>query len=141
GTFTASQLLYGNGTNALSSVATTTFTPSNEFTVGGTIGAFVGGANSTLALSDTTGTLSIAKGGTATTTGGVTNGVEYFNGTNLSNDYNFIYLPNSNIGIGTSSPFSSLSVSTTTPSATTTSLFAVASSTNATLSTVQNKGN
>jgi hypothetical protein len=48
--FTSSQLLYGNSTNALLSVATTTFTPSAEFTVGGTIGAFVGGANSTLTI-------------------------------------------------------------------------------------------
>lgn len=51
-TFTASQLLYGNGTAALSSVGTTTFTPSAAFTVGGTIGAFVGGANSTLDLAN-----------------------------------------------------------------------------------------
>jgi len=48
--FTSSQLLYGNGTNGLTSVGTTTFTPSGEFTTTGTIGAFVGGANSTLAL-------------------------------------------------------------------------------------------
>jgi hypothetical protein len=48
--FTSSQLVYGNGTNALTSVATTSFTPSAEFTVGGTLGALVGGANSTLTL-------------------------------------------------------------------------------------------
>src|SRR6185295_18922407 len=108
GTYTSSQLLYGNGTNNLSSVGTTTFTPSNEFSTTGTIGAFVGGANSTLALatngvaltklaqvaantilgnntgatgnvvafatsslgialSDTTGTLGVSRGGTGTT--------------------------------------------------------------------------
>ncbi|HRH24063.1 MAG TPA: helix-turn-helix domain-containing protein, partial [Candidatus Paceibacterota bacterium] len=50
GTFTSGQLLYGNGTNALSSVATTTFTPSGEFTTTGTIGALIGGSNSTISL-------------------------------------------------------------------------------------------
>lgn len=41
----------GNATpSTLGTVATTTFTPSAEFTVGGTIGAFVGGANSSLTL-------------------------------------------------------------------------------------------
>lgn len=49
-TFTAGNLVYGAGSGALQNVATTTFTPSGEFTVGGTIGALVGGANSTLAL-------------------------------------------------------------------------------------------
>src|SRR6185295_17213781 len=44
--FTSNQLHYGS----FSTVATTTFTPSGEFTVTGTIGALVGGANSTLAL-------------------------------------------------------------------------------------------
>lgn len=89
--------------------ATTSFTPSAEFTVGGTIGALIGGANSTLtlatngiaysklvqagantilgnltggtanvtafatsslgiAISDTTGTLAVARGGTGSTT-------------------------------------------------------------------------
>jgi fibronectin-binding autotransporter adhesin len=46
-----------------------------------------------------------------------------------------------NVGIGTSSPFSSLSVSTTTSSAPTFSLFAVASSTNSTLFNVLGSGN
>lgn len=48
-TFTSSQLIYGNGTNALSSVGTSTlaFTsfPAN---LSGTLGALVGGTNSTL---------------------------------------------------------------------------------------------
>ncbi len=46
-----------------------------------------------------------------------------------------------NIGIGTSTPFSQLSVSTTTASSPTTSLFAVASSTHATLFNVLGNGN
>ncbi len=52
GSFTSGQLLYGNGTNALSSVATTTFTPSAEFTTTGTLGALIGGSNSTLSLAN-----------------------------------------------------------------------------------------
>lgn len=51
---TSGFLAYWTSTNAtpalLGKVATTTFTPSAEFTIGGTIGAFVGGANSTLTL-------------------------------------------------------------------------------------------
>src|SRR6185436_16890100 len=46
-TFTSSQLLYGNGTNALSSVATTTLAFSGPF--GGSVsGALVGGSNATI---------------------------------------------------------------------------------------------
>jgi hypothetical protein len=52
-----------------------------------------------------------------------------------------IYYNTGNVGIGTTSPFSALSVSTTTASAPTTSLFAVASSTNATLFNVLGNGN
>lgn len=38
-----------------------------------------------------TGTLSTAGGGTGTSTGGVTNGVEFYNGTNLTNDSGLAY--------------------------------------------------
>lgn len=51
---TSGSLAYWTSNSAtpalLGKVATTSFTPSAEFTVGGTIGAFVGGANSTLTL-------------------------------------------------------------------------------------------
>jgi hypothetical protein len=47
-TFTSSRLLYGNGTAALSSVATTTYSISGPFTISGTLGALVGGSNSTV---------------------------------------------------------------------------------------------
>lgn len=46
GTFTSSQLIYGNGINALSSVATSTRTYSGPFSVSGTLGAQVGGSTS-----------------------------------------------------------------------------------------------
>jgi hypothetical protein len=52
-----------------------------------------------------------------------------------------IYYNTGNVGIGTTSPFSALSVSTTTASSPTTSLFAVASSTNATLFNILGNGN
>lgn len=48
--WTAGQVAYVTSSGTVSSVATTTFTPSAEFTIGGTIGRFIGGANSTLAL-------------------------------------------------------------------------------------------
>jgi hypothetical protein len=50
--FTAGQLLYGNSAAALSSVATTTVTPSNGLTYSGGAGTFsaVGGAGGTLGL-------------------------------------------------------------------------------------------
>jgi hypothetical protein len=51
-----------------------------------------------------------------------------------------IYYNTGNVGIGTTSPFSALSVSTTTASSPTTSLFAVASSTHATLFNVLGNG-
>jgi len=47
--------------------------------------------------------VSIANGGTATSTGGVTNGIEYFNGTYLTNGSGFTY-NGINVGIGTTSP-------------------------------------
>lgn len=53
-TFTASQLLYGNGTNALSSVATTSVSAGTGISFTGTAGALVGGSNLTIALGDTT---------------------------------------------------------------------------------------
>lgn len=49
-TFTVSRLLYGNGTAALSSVATTTFTVSTGLNYTGTMGAVVGGASGSLTL-------------------------------------------------------------------------------------------
>jgi hypothetical protein len=107
--FTSGQLIYGNGTNALTSVGTTSETLSAEFAFSGTLGALVGGTSGTLslatngvaysklaqaaantilgnptgatgnivafatsslgiALADTTGTLTVARGGTGTTT-------------------------------------------------------------------------
>lgn len=62
-TFTASQLLYGNGTTALSAVATTTLTASSPLSLSNTV-VKVGGSNSVLTI-DTTGTWS-GLAGTAT---------------------------------------------------------------------------
>lgn len=89
GTFTASQLLYGNGTNALSSVATSSVTCSS----GASCTAFdrVGSGGSTITTtlgtsvdlaSEITGTLPIANGGTNGTTFSL-NSLVYFNGTSL----------------------------------------------------------
>jgi hypothetical protein len=61
--------------------------------------------------SDLVGTLAVANGGTGTTTGGVTNGVEYYNGTTLTNDTGFTYGGNGgNVGIGTITPAYKLDV-------------------------------
>lgn len=82
--FTASQLLYGNGTNALSSVGTSTLTAGTGLT-----GSFTQiGSGGTVALSVP---VSIANGGTATTTGGNINGIEFYDGSKLTNLSNFTY--------------------------------------------------
>ncbi|HEX7651125.1 MAG TPA: helix-turn-helix domain-containing protein, partial [Candidatus Paceibacterota bacterium] len=49
------------------------------------------------------GTVGIASGGTGTTTGGVANGVEYFDGSKLTNNGSFIY-DGSHVGINISNP-------------------------------------
>ena len=49
-TFTSSQLLYGNGTSALSSVATSSITLGSEFSHSGTIGSLIGGTSGSLTL-------------------------------------------------------------------------------------------
>jgi hypothetical protein len=49
-TFTAGQLLYGNGTDALSSVATSSLAVGSSLSVSGTLGAQIGGANATISL-------------------------------------------------------------------------------------------
>lgn len=57
-------------------------------------------------------TIGIANGGTATTTGGVTNGVEYYNGSVHTNSYNLIF-DGTNLGVGTTTPYALLSVGNT----------------------------
>ena len=49
-TFTSSQLLYGNGTAALSSVATTTLAVNNGLTISASNGFLIGGSNATIGL-------------------------------------------------------------------------------------------
>lgn len=49
-TATSGQLFYGGGAGVYQSVATSSFTPNADFSTTGTIGAFVGGAASTVAL-------------------------------------------------------------------------------------------
>lgn len=213
------------GAGAAYGIATTTFTPSAEFTVGGTIGTLVGGANSTLALatngialtklaqiaansilgnstggtanvtalatsslgiaiSDTTGTLAILRGGTGQTTktaafdalspltttgdllvGGLSGtGIRLALGTpgyvlassggtaawvatsSISGPWttsgNNIYNSNTaNVGIGTTTPFGRLSVSSTGQLAAATSLFNIASTSNASFFNVDASGN
>lgn len=58
------------------------------------------------------GTVPIANGGTATTTGGNTNGVEYYDGSKITNNPNFNF-NGTTAGIGSTTPGSLLSVGTT----------------------------
>lgn len=187
GAWTPGNVAYVVSNAAVGSVGTTTFTPNADFSTTGTIGAFVGGANSTLAFNlaathvwtalqsfalssttlasvtsklyvggtatttidsagntavagtlnvtgattlatsltgivkaasgvisaaavnlasgDVTGILPIANGGTATSTGGVTGGVDYFDGSKITNNFGLVY-SGSNVGIGTTtSPY------------------------------------
>jgi hypothetical protein len=68
-----------------------------------------------VALSDTTGTLTIARGGTATTTGGNTNGVEYYDGSKLTNS-SLLYWNGTTLGLASSTPstLAGISVGTST---------------------------
>lgn len=67
----------------------------------------------------TTGTISLAvpvivsSGGTATTTGGVTNGVYYFDGSTHTNSYGLVFNGN-NVGVGTTTPWGILSIASST---------------------------
>jgi hypothetical protein len=72
GSTTLSGVLVGNGAGALN-----TLTLPSLFSLSGT----------TLSLN----TLGIGNGGTGTTTGGVANGIEYYNGSTLTNNSNFVY--------------------------------------------------
>ena len=75
--------------------------------------AWVDNATSTLnvALSDTTGTLAVARGGTGLTTFGGTNTILYTTSADtLASNANFVF-NGTNVGIGTSSPYSLLSIS------------------------------
>lgn len=74
------QLIYG-GASSYQSVATSTLSATSPLT-----GSFTQiGSGGALGL----GTVGIANGGTATTTGGNTNGVEYYDGSKITNSKNF----------------------------------------------------
>lgn len=93
------------GTGSAFGVATSTLTASSPLT-----GSFTQvGSGGSLGL----GTVGIANGGTATTTGGYTNGVEYFDGSTLTNTSLFRF-DGTNLGIGTTTPGSLLSIGNTT---------------------------
>ncbi len=222
GTFTSSQLIYGNGTTNLSSVATTTLTGTAPIAfsqpisvIGGsasviTCAVATGSVPGCLAAADfatfaakqaggfqisttssagisklayftgasptilggvatssescssplscgafdvlagggaiSLGTVGIANGGTATTTM-YNGGVNFYNSTlgtisqgTVASDF-FYDVANKRLGLGTSTPFSTLSVTTAAQQAANTSLFAVASTTGASLLNVLASGN
>ncbi|MHB1162905.1 MAG: immunoglobulin-like domain-containing protein [Minisyncoccota bacterium] len=93
---TYGQLLLGNSVGGYNLVATSSLGLASGISSvdasGGTTGfSFTGGpitSSGTLTLS---GTLGVSNGGTGTTTGGVTNGVEYYNGTTLTNNANLTF--------------------------------------------------
>ena len=98
-TFTSSQLLYGNGTAALSSVATTTLSLGLGLSHSGTLGALVGGS---------AGTLTIA---TSSLFAGTTGLFPYFSGTNeLTATSSLFIAASGNIGVGSTTPAYKFSV-------------------------------
>lgn len=132
----ATSTLYGLGTNGFvlaevagipTWVATTTLS-----TISGSLNL----------ASQVTGILPIANGGTATSTGGVTNGVEFYNGSTLTNNAGLTY-SGTLLGVGTTSPAGVLSVFET-PTNANLNAFIIGSSTSAfattTLFTVSNTG-
>lgn len=128
-TFTASQLLYGNGMGAFSSVGTTT----------PTFGLGLTGSNiTTISNSAGASSFSIATSSLYT---GTTGQFPYFSGTNTITATSSIFIgADGKLGIGTTTPFSQLSVSTTAQQAGTLRLFTVASTTQASLFTVFGNG-
>lgn len=119
--------------NGLIGVSTTT--PGSILSIGNT-----GGINFTLATSSfaTVGGINITNGCYAV--GGVclsTGGTNFF----TNSGANTWLTTGSNLGVGSTSPWATLSVSTTTQSSGLNALFSVASSTNATLFTVLGNGN
>ncbi len=164
---TTSDLIYTNASDQETSVGTSSLAVGTGLTVsGGSLGYQVGGTSATIALASIPNGDVLANGTGAsaaptavatstlygTGTGGQilawNNGVPQWVGTSTIAGTNYFtnsgastYLSTGyNLGIGTTTPFSSLSVSTTTASAGTYSLFAVASNTNATLFNVLGNG-
>jgi hypothetical protein len=96
---------------SIQGVANWTAATSTYYSTGGlnlAAGCFAIGGNC-LSHSNLGGLVAIANGGTGTSTGGVTNGVQYYNGSTLTNSSNFIFT-GTNVGIGTTSPSTLLSI-------------------------------
>lgn len=118
---TGTTTFYGNGINipsnqcyAVNGVCITSGAGSGTVTSidasGGTTGlSFSGGPITSSGTLTLAGTLGLANGGTATTTGGVTNGIEFYNGTNLTNNGGFNY-NGTNVSIATTTFNESLTV-------------------------------
>lgn len=162
-TFTASQLLYGNGTAALSSVATSAPSFSGGLTTTGTAGAWVGGSSYavTLANVNANSVLGCVGGAACTPTSIATSSLfQNASATNsgllTSTDWNTfnskvsspwttsgssIYYTGGNVGVGTTTPWAALSVSTTSQQAANLPLFSVGSTTGADLFDVFGNGN
>lgn len=107
-TFASSELLYGNGTNPLSSVATSSIGVTSPITFSGTSGAQVGGTAGTF------GCVTCVTVSTATSTiTGTVGQVVYMQGTNSPIGTSTILIATSrNVGIASTTPWGRLSVDT-----------------------------
>lgn len=76
----------GTGNGFASTVATSTLTATGAISISNAP-SIIGGSGAVITL----GTVGIANGGTATTTGGNTNGVEYYDGTEITNNPNLAF--------------------------------------------------
>lgn len=103
---TLSGVLIGNSSSAITAGSTQTCT--NQF-IRVLSNAFVATCATVNLASDVTGTLPIANGGTATTTGGNTNGIEYFDGSKITNSSNGLF-NGTNLSLGTTTFGSLLSL-------------------------------
>lgn len=103
--------IYATSTTATSSIAHLSTTQLVIGSLSGILKAVGGYVQTALVdlTSDVSGILPIANGGTATSTGGVTNGVEYYNGSTLTNGVGFVF-NGTNVGIGNASPSQALTV-------------------------------
>ena len=144
--FAANQLLYGGGNGTtVASVATTTLAVSGPFTVSGTLGALVGGANATINWTGISTSTALAANQVVYGTAAGTVGSEAaFTYTATTNNLTFDFASSTsltatrgawlgtlggNVGIGTTTPFAQLSINPLAGVLTTNPVFAIGSST------------
>ncbi|MCH7883205.1 hypothetical protein IIA95_02215, partial [Patescibacteria group bacterium] len=112
-TYVIGDILYADGANSLARLATSTAGSVLQLSFSTGLPSYVATSTLNVALSDTTGTLAVNRGGTGLTTFGGTNTILYTSGADtLTSNANFVF-DGTNFGVGTTSPLALLSASST----------------------------